>query len=112
MGIPKKTKSKPLADKTQEIKAAIETATKGSKKNSTSNKTEKKQAVKTKKIGRPPLAGNRSTRITTFMSKETKDRFEIAFLHEQLKRRKSGGKIDKSLLVEEAIKTFLDNNDY
>ncbi len=112
MSIPKKTKSKPLADKTHKIKEAIKTATKGSEKKSTPKKTEKKQTEKRKKMGRPPLAGDRSARMTFFMSQNTKDRFDMAFLQEQLKRRKAGEKIDKSLLVEEAIKVFLDNNSY
>lgn len=102
MAIPK-TKSKHLSDQSQKIKQAIETASKGSE-------TEKPQKVT--RLGRRPLAGDRSGKMTFFMSPETKERFDIAFLQEQLKRRKNGEKIDKSLLVEEALKAFLDKNSY
>jgi len=110
MGIPKNIKSKPLADKTLKIKEAIETAAKGNNEeialNFNGKETEKSR------LGRPPLAGDRNAKITFFMSQETKERFEMAFLKEQLKRLEKQEKIDKSLLIEEAIKVFLDKNGY
>ena len=110
MGIPKNIKSKPLADKTLKIKEAIETAAKGND-NEVIVKFNGK-ATETSRLGRPPLAGDRTAKITFFMSQETKDRFEMAFLKEQLKRLEKQEKIDKSLLIEEAIKVFLDKNGY
>jgi len=106
MAIPKKTKSKPLSNKTDKVKQAVQMASK-------SNAQKEDLKIKpVKKLGRRPLAGVRSAKITFFMTQETKDRFDISFLQEQIKRHKVGEKIDKSLLIEEALKSFLNNNGY
>ena len=113
MAIPKTRK--PLADQNR-IKKAIEMAGGEKPKESAGleNKTESPKAeLKNKKrIGRPPLAGDRSNKITFFTTKETHNRFNLAFPQEQYKRAKRGEKVDKSLILEESLRSWLDQNGY
>ncbi len=64
-------------------------------------------AVPNKKTGRPsPRSGN-IVRQTLLLSEETAERLTIALAEEQVRRRKTGGKVDKSLLIEEMIMRWL-----
>ena len=107
MGIPKNIKSKPLADKTLKIKEAIEIAAKGNNEEATLNFNGK--TIENSRLGRPPLAGDRTAKITFFMSQETKDRFEMAFLKEQLKRLEKQEKIQaiKDSVVKEPVVSII-----
>jgi hypothetical protein len=60
--------------------------------------------------GRPsPRAGN-VVRQTLLLSEETAERLTMAYAEEQIKRRKEGKKLDKSLFIEEMIITWLDKS--
>ena len=66
------------------------------------------QASVGKKTGRPsPRSGN-IVRQTLLLSEETAERLTMALAEEQVKRRKIGEKVDKSLLIEEMILKWLD----
>lgn len=61
-----------------------------------------------KKTGRPsPRSGN-IVRQTLLLSEETAERLTMALAAEQIKRRKTGEKVDKSFLIEEMILKWLD----
>ena len=61
-----------------------------------------------KRAGRPsPRSGN-IVRQTLLLSEETAERLTMALAAEQVKRRKAGEKVDKSLLIEEMILKWLD----
>jgi hypothetical protein len=120
MSIPKKRK--PLVDK-KAIQKAIKMADDKPAEKADEQKPEeiieedkpkeqKAPEKKKKKAGRPRLAGDRSARITFFITQETYDRFHLAAPQEQYKCNKAGQKIDKSLMIEEAIKAWLDNKGY
>lgn len=60
--------------------------------------------------GRPsPRAGN-VIRQTLLLSEDTAERLTMAYAEEQIKRRKAGKKLDKSLFIEEMIISWLDNS--
>jgi hypothetical protein len=61
-----------------------------------------------KKAGRPsPRSGN-TVRLTLLLRGETEERLTMALAEEQVKRRKTGEKVDKSSLIEEMILKWLD----
>lgn len=63
------------------------------------------------KGGRPsPRSGN-VVRQTLLLSEETAERLTMAYAGEQIKRRKTGEKLDKSLFIEEMIIAWLKKND-
>ena len=63
------------------------------------------------KGGRPsPRTGN-IVRQTLLLSEETAERLTMAYAGEQIRRRKAGEKLDKSLFIEEMIVAWLDNNE-
>jgi len=65
-----------------------------------------------KKTGRPsPRSGN-TERFTLLLSEETSERLTMAFATEQIKRKKKGEKVDKSLLIEEMIVEWLKKNKF
>ncbi len=65
-------------------------------------------AASCNKTGRPsPRSGN-VVRQTLLLSEETAERLIMALAAEQVKRRKTGEKVDKSLLIEEMILKWLD----
>ena len=65
-----------------------------------------------KKTGRPsPRSGN-TERFTLLISEETSERLTMAFATEQIRRRKKGEKVDKSLLIEEMIVEWLQKNKF
>ena len=103
MGLPKKKKPITNLDKiSRSLKQAgfngpVETETKPEEK---------------KRVGRKPLAGDRSSKITFYVSKETAERYDLAFMQEQLKQAQKGIKIDKSLLIENVLKDWLKKNKY
>ncbi|SHO44792.1 hypothetical protein [Desulfopila aestuarii] len=62
------------------------------------------------KGGRPsPRSGN-VVRQTLLLSEETAERLTMAYAGEQIKRRKTGEKLDKSLFIEEMIIAWLEQN--
>jgi len=68
----------------------------------------KAPAAGVNKGGRPsPRSGN-VARMTLLLSEDTAERLTMALATEQVKRRKAGEKVDKSLLIEEAILAWLD----
>lgn len=102
MALPK-TKKKIVPDISSAVKRAAETtpgATAQHPQGSASNKG-----------GRPsPRSGN-SVRQTLLLSEDTAERLTMAYAGEQIKRRKEGKKLDKSLFIEEMIIAWLDKND-
>lgn len=111
MAIPKKRK--PLADKDR-IAKAVEIAERATGKPDKSGSISQlaKDTSSQKKIGRPALAGERTARITFYLSEETLTRFELGFLQEKYKQAKKGKKIDKSLIIENILKEWLDTQNY
>ncbi|PXF56202.1 MAG: hypothetical protein C4B58_14370 [Deltaproteobacteria bacterium] len=100
MALPKKRK-KLVVD----VNAAVQ---KAAKQDQTKSQTARKVKKAAKKTGRPsPRSGN-VVRQTLLLSEETAERLTIAFAAEQIKRRKVGEKVDKSLLIEEMIVKWLD----
>ncbi len=97
MALPKKRN--PIADQ-KRVEKAVEIA------------REQTEKPRKKKLGRNPLAGDRSSKITFYLSPETAERFDIAFLQEQLRLKKSGQKVDKSLIIETALKEWMERNGY
>ncbi len=107
MALPKQKKQiKDKVDKALDIveamslpqeKAAMEKGTQGAPKN---------------KGGRPSAIPNRSVKMSLLLTQETHDRFSLAFPQEQLKRRKHGERVDKSSLIENVLKAWLDENEY
>lgn len=101
MALPKKRK-KLVAD----VSAAVQKAAKQDQTRSQPARKIKKTA-EAKKTGRPsPRSGN-VVRQTLLLSEETAERLTMAFAAEQIKRRKAGEKVDKSLLIEEMIVKWL-----
>ena len=71
-----------------------------------------KDPVQGGKAGHPsPRTGN-ITRQTLLLTEEAAERLTMAFATEQVKRRKTGEKIDKSSLIEEMIVKWLGGNNY
>lgn len=70
-----------------------------------------KEQVK-KKVGRPPLIEGRTERITVWFRPEVKKRLKRALLQEKLRRDEKDQDIDQSLLVEEALETWLKTHNY
>ena len=100
MALPKKRK-KLVVD----VNAAVQ---KAASQDQTKSQTARKVKKAAKKIGRPsPRSGN-VVRQTLLLSEETAERLTIAFAAEQIKRRKVGERVDKSLLIEEMIVKWLD----
>lgn len=64
------------------------------------------------KGGRPSPRSGKSVRQTLLLSEITAERLTMAYAGEQIKRRKAGKKLDKSLLIEEMIINWLDTNGY
>lgn len=61
--------------------------------------------------GRPsPRSGN-IVRQTLLLSEETAERLTLALAAEQVKRRRTGEKVDKSLFIEEMILKWLDEKE-
>lgn len=110
MAIPKKSQKKSLGESLQRIEKAVQFAVTPA--DQSSEPPVKTKIISDKKLGRPPLAGDRSAKVTFFLSPQTKERFEDGYLQEKLKRRRQGEKIDKSLLIEEALKDFLEKYGY
>lgn len=71
-----------------------------------------KQTVPKNKGGRPSAIPNRPVKMSLLLTQETHDRFSLAFPQEQLKRRQQGERIDKSSLIENVLKAWLDKNEY
>lgn len=66
----------------------------------------------TNKGGRPsPRSGN-AIRQTLLLSEDIGERLTMAYAAEQIKRRKEGKKLDRSLFIEEMITTWLNTNGY
>ncbi len=65
-----------------------------------------------KKLGRPALKADRNAKITFYLSQETSNRFNLALPQEQIKRITKGEKVDKSLILEEALLEWLQENKY
>ena len=114
MAIPKK--QKPLIHQ-NEITKAIKIAEKAAPKKLKPVNTDPspikidKKPVK-KKPGRVSLAGNRSAKITFYLSPNTKKRFQIAFSKELVKCAEKDDKIDKSFIIERALLKWMEDNDY
>ena len=104
MGLPKK-KKKIVPD----IGAAVQKAAEQEQKKQREKPAKKKAGGGVNKGGRPsPRSGN-VARMTLLLSEDTSERLTIALATEQVKRRKAGEKVDKSLLIEEAILDWLEN---
>jgi len=69
------------------------------------------QSIK-KRVGRPPLKEGRTDRITVFLTADNRKRLRRAVLQEQLSREDQGHQFDQSLLVEEALIFWLEQNGY
>ena len=109
MGLPKIKQNKFQ----KRIRQAINTASESEKKTPNMQIAPEQQTKQIKKIGRKPLVKNRSAKITFYLTQETSERFNIAYLKEQLKKTNNGQKrIDKSLILETALKFWLDQNGY
>lgn len=68
--------------------------------------------LQTNRGGRPsPRSGN-TIRQTLLLSESVGERLTMAYAAEQIKRRKEGRKLDKSMFIEEMIIDWLNNNDY
>jgi hypothetical protein len=61
-----------------------------------------------KKTGRPSPRSGKIVRQTLLLSEGTSEKLTMALAEEQIKRRKTGEKVDKSLLIEEAILAWLE----
>jgi len=105
MALPKTTKSI-IPEIGEAVQRAAATATSpGLPPRSTS-----KPAADGNRGGRPsPRSGN-VVRQTLLLSEETAERLTMAFAGEQIRRRKIGEKVDKSLFIEEMIIAWLDRN--
>jgi len=99
MALPKKRK-KLVPD----VSAAVQKAAEQDQTRSQLARRVKKTA---KKTGRPSLRSGNVVRQTLLLSEETAERLTMAFAAEQIKRRKAGRKVDKSLLIEEMIVKWL-----
>ena len=108
MAIPKNKKKINIADKVDKAFNTINAL--NSINTHTSEKSDNK--VKRKKPGRPSTIPNRTAKMHFYLSKETFDRFNLAFLEEQIKQTKKGSKIDKSYIVELALREWMDKNKY
>lgn len=64
------------------------------------------------KGGRPSPRNGNSVRQTLLLSEQTAERLTMAYAGEQIKRRKRGQKLDKSLFIEEMVIAWLDRNNY
>jgi len=104
MALPKK-KKKIVTD----IGAAVQRAAgQEQTKPETASAKKKTPAAGGKKGGRPsPRSGN-VERMTLLLNEATAERLTMALATEQVKRRKKGEKVDKSLLIEEAIVAWLE----
>ena len=60
------------------------------------------------KGGRPSPRSGKVARMTLLLSEDTAERLTMALATEQVKRRKAGEKVDKSLLIEEAVLAWLE----
>jgi hypothetical protein len=79
------------------------------------NRSQERRApvpAKNNKGGRPSAIPNRAVKMSLLLTQETHDRFSLAFPQEQLKRREHGERVDKSSLIEHALKAWLDENEY
>lgn len=106
MALPKK-KKKIIPD----IVVAVQKAAASQEQTKTKEKPAKKKTVTAgvNRGGRPsPRSGN-VARMTLLLSEDTAERLTMALATEQVKRRKAGEKVDKSLLIEEAILAWLDD---
>lgn len=63
------------------------------------------------KGGRPSPRDGNVVRQTLLLSEATAERLTMAYAGEQIKRRKTGNKLDKSLFIEEMIIAWLDRNE-
>lgn len=71
-----------------------------------------KVSIQGSKAGRPsPRTGN-ITRQTLLLTEDVAERLTMAFATEQVRRKKTGEKIDKSSLIEEMIVKWLGENKY
>lgn len=64
------------------------------------------------RIGRPPLKAGRTERITVWFSPKVKKRLKRALLQEKLLRDEKDQDIDQSLLLEEALESWLKSHKY
>lgn len=64
-----------------------------------------------KKVGRPRTVDEDRERITLFLTPETLFRVEQILIHRKHKNRKSGEKVDRSLIIEEAVKEWLEKDE-
>lgn len=70
------------------------------------------KSTSTRRPGRPALKEGRTERVTAWMTPKTRQRLKKALYGEQAKRHESSGDVDQSLLIEEAIEKWLDENNY
>ncbi len=121
MAVPKKIKR--LVSEEDQEKRLEEALKKASKKESAPKEIKKafKKDVKPKerppkkplkKVGRPKTVEEGREPVYIYLTRKTSERFTLAFAHEQIKRKGKGGKIDRSLVVEEALTAWLDKNKY
>jgi hypothetical protein len=66
----------------------------------------------TRRPGRPALKEGRTERVTAWMTPKTRRRLKLALFGEQAKRHGTTGDVDQSLIIEEAIEKWLDENNY
>lgn len=103
MALPK-TKKKIIPD----ISGAVQRAAEDSEPSAQHSRPNAKASA-VNKGGRPsPRSGN-VVRQTLLLSEETAERLTMAYAGEQIKRRKEGRKLDKSLFIEEMITAWLDD---
>lgn len=69
-------------------------------------------AKEKKRVGRPPVKEGRTARLNTFLTEETKNRLMRATFKEKLSRMDKGEEVDQSLIVEEALESWLDQHNY
>lgn len=105
MALPK-TKKKIVPDVTSAVKRAAETS------NPLSTPSSPPDKGQVNRGGRPSPRNGKSVRQTLLLSEGTAERLTMAYAGEQIKRRKSGKKLDKSLFIEEMVVAWLDENDY
>ena len=108
MALPKK-KKKIITD----ISAAVQKAAGQEQTEQKSKPVNKKTPAATAaKAGRPSPRSGKVERMTLLLNENTAERLTIACATEQVRRRKLGDKVDKSLRIEEAIVKWLDDKGF
>lgn len=93
-----------------DISSAVQRAA-GSEEASPGSAKQRSQATPNRG-GRPSPRNGNSVRQTLLLSEHTAERLTMAYAGEQIKRRKLGQKLDKSLFIEEMVIAWLDQNNY